>query len=108
MSASEVFHERYCATQATCCCLRRSTGRTTLHEAIFFSVVGVPRRTPAEIVEKLNREINAVLVDHNIKARIADLGGVAFPTSPAEFSKFMADETETWAKVIRAANIKAE
>jgi tripartite-type tricarboxylate transporter receptor subunit TctC len=78
------------------------------YEAIYFSGVGAPRRTPTEIVEKLNREINAVLVDHNIKARIADLGGVAFPTSPGEFSKFMADETEKWAKVIRAANIKAE
>jgi tripartite-type tricarboxylate transporter receptor subunit TctC len=78
------------------------------YEAIFFSGVGAPRRTPPEIVEKLNREINAVLVDHNVKARIADLGGVPFPTSPPEFSKFMADETEKWAKVIRAANIKAE
>jgi Tripartite tricarboxylate transporter family receptor len=57
------------------------------YEAIFFSGVGAPRRTPAEIVEKLNREINAVLVDHNTEARIADLGGVAFPTSPAEFSR---------------------
>jgi tripartite-type tricarboxylate transporter receptor subunit TctC len=78
------------------------------YEAIAFYGVGAPRKTPTEIVEKLNREINAVLVDHNIKGRIADLGGVAFPASPAEFSKLIADETEKWAKVIRVANIKAE
>jgi hypothetical protein len=69
----------------------------------------LPRhRRIVNVAPNLNREINAVLVDHNIEARIADLGGVAFPTSPAEFGKFMADETEKWAKLIRAANIKAE
>jgi tripartite-type tricarboxylate transporter receptor subunit TctC len=68
--------------------------------------VGVPRNTPAAIIDKLNKEINAGLADPGIKARFADLGGVVFPTSPAEFGKFIADETEKWGKVIRAANIK--
>ena len=62
----------------------------------------------AEIVEKLNREINAALADPKMKARLADLGGTVLPGSPAEFGKLIADETEKWGKVIRAANIKAE
>ena len=68
-----------------------------------------PKNTPAEIVEKLNKEINAALADPKIKARLADLGGsVPMPMSPADFGKFIADETEKWGKVIRAANIKPE
>ena len=67
-----------------------------------------PRNTPAEIIDKLNNEINAALADAKIKARLADLGGTVFPGSPADFGKFIADETEKWGKVIRAANIKAE
>ena len=62
----------------------------------------------AEIVNKLNKEVNAALDDPKMKARLADLGGVALPGSPADFGKLIADETERWAKVIRAANIKAE
>ena len=69
---------------------------------------GAPRNTPAEIVDKLNMEINAGLADPNIKARIADVGGTVLALSPADFGKFIADETEKWGKVIRAANIKAE
>ena len=69
---------------------------------------GAPKGTPGEIVEKLNREINAALADPKMKARVAELGGTVFPTSPAEFGKFIADETEKWARVIRAAGIKAE
>jgi tripartite-type tricarboxylate transporter receptor subunit TctC len=69
--------------------------------------VGAPKATPAEIVDKLNKEINAALDDPKMKARLADLGGVALPGSPAEFGKLIADETEKWGKVIRAANIKA-
>jgi tripartite-type tricarboxylate transporter receptor subunit TctC len=61
-----------------------------------------------EIVNKLNNEINAGLADHKMKARLADLGGTVLAGSPAEFGKLIADETEKWAKVIRAANIKAE
>jgi tripartite-type tricarboxylate transporter receptor subunit TctC len=67
-----------------------------------------PKNTPAEIVDKLNKEINAALADPKVKARIADLGGTVFSGSPADFGKFIADETEKWGKVIRAVNIKPE
>ena len=70
--------------------------------------IAVPKSTPAEIVNKLNNEINAGLADHKMKARLAELGGTVLPGSPADFGKHIADETEKWAKVIRAANIKAE
>ena len=70
--------------------------------------VGAPKNTPAEIVDKLNKEINAGLADPKMKARLADLGGTALPGSPADFGKLIADETEKWGKVIRAVNIKAE
>ena len=63
---------------------------------------------PAEIVERLNREINAVLADPKVKARLSDLGSDALAGSPADFGRLMANESEKWAKVIRAANIKAE
>jgi len=78
------------------------------YEASQWFGIGVPRNTPAEIVEKLNKEINAGLADPKINARLADLGGVALPGSPAEFGKLIAAETEKWAKVIRTANIKPE
>jgi tripartite-type tricarboxylate transporter receptor subunit TctC len=78
------------------------------YEASAFVGIGGPRNTPAEIIDILNKEINAALADHKIKARLADLGGGALPGSPAEFGKLIADETEKWGKVIRAANIKAE
>src|SRR5262245_12960392 len=67
-----------------------------------------PKATPAEIVERLNKETNAALADPNMKARLADVGGTALVGSPADFGKLIADETEKWAKVVRAANIKAE
>ena len=70
--------------------------------------VGAPRGTPAEIVAKLNQEINAGLADPKIKARLADLGGTVLAGTPADFGKLIADETEKWAKVIRAANIKPD
>jgi tripartite-type tricarboxylate transporter receptor subunit TctC len=70
--------------------------------------IGAPRNTPAEIVERLNKEINAGLADPKIKARYAELGATALAGSPADFGKFIADETEKWGKVICAANIKAE
>ena len=60
------------------------------------------------IIDKLNKEINAGLADPRLKARFADLGASVFPGSPADFGKFIAEETEKWGKVIRAANIKAE
>jgi tripartite-type tricarboxylate transporter receptor subunit TctC len=67
-----------------------------------------PRDTPEAIVSKLNKEIDAALADRNVKARLADLGGSPFPLSPAEFRQFIADDTEKWARLIRAANIKPE
>jgi len=70
--------------------------------------VGAPKDTPAEIIDKLNKAINAALADPKIKARLADLGGSVVALSPAEYGKRIADETEKWAKVIRTANIKAE
>jgi tripartite-type tricarboxylate transporter receptor subunit TctC len=70
--------------------------------------VGVPRATPTEIVDRLNREINAALADPQMRRRLDELGCAVFAGSPAEFGKFIADETEKWGKVIRAANIKAE
>jgi tripartite-type tricarboxylate transporter receptor subunit TctC len=78
------------------------------YEASSCHGVGVPKDTPAEIVEKLNRGIDAVLTDPKLKARLADLGGVPMPMTRPEFGRFIANETEKWAKVIRAANIKAE
>jgi tripartite-type tricarboxylate transporter receptor subunit TctC len=78
------------------------------YEASGWLGVGAPRNTPAEIVEKLNREINAALADPKMKARLADLGGTPLPGSSADFGKLIAAETEKWGKVIRAANIKAE
>jgi tripartite-type tricarboxylate transporter receptor subunit TctC len=70
--------------------------------------VGAPRNTPAEIIDRLNKAIAAALTDPKLKARLADLGGTALALTPAEFGKLLADETEKWAKVIRAANIKAD
>jgi tripartite-type tricarboxylate transporter receptor subunit TctC len=78
------------------------------YEASFWGGLCAPKGTPAEIVEKLNQAINAGLADPKIKARFADLGGTALAGSPADFGKLIAEETERWAKVIRAANIKAE
>jgi tripartite-type tricarboxylate transporter receptor subunit TctC len=70
--------------------------------------IGAPRNTPEAIIGKLNKEINEALADPNVKARLADLGGSPLVLSPAEFRKFIADDTEKWAKVIRAGNIKPE
>ncbi len=77
-------------------------------EASAWNGVGAPRNTPADIVDKLNKEINAGLVDSKIKARIAELGGTTLGGSPADFSTHVAAETEKWGKVIRAASIKPE
>jgi len=78
------------------------------YEASAWWGVGAPKKTPTEIVEKLNKEINAALADPKLKARLADLGGTVLPGSPADFGKFIAEETEKRGKVVRAANIKAE
>jgi tripartite-type tricarboxylate transporter receptor subunit TctC len=78
------------------------------YEVSAWQGVGAPKNTPAEIIAKLNKEINAGLADPKIKARFADLGGTALVGAPAEFGGLIAEETEKWGKVIRAANIKAE
>ena len=78
------------------------------YEASSWEGIGAPKNTPPEIVDKLNKEINAALADTTIKARLASLGAEPMPMTPTEFGKFIADETEKWGKVIRAANIKVE
>jgi tripartite-type tricarboxylate transporter receptor subunit TctC len=78
------------------------------YEASSWFGVAAPKNTPAEIVDKLNREINAALADDKVKARLADMGGMLLAGSPADYRKLIADETEKWGKVIRAAGIKAE
>jgi tripartite-type tricarboxylate transporter receptor subunit TctC len=78
------------------------------YEASGWYGVGVPKNTPLQIIDKLNREVNAALADPKMKARLADLEGTPLPGSPADFGKLIAEETEKWGKVIRAANIKPE
>jgi tripartite-type tricarboxylate transporter receptor subunit TctC len=78
------------------------------YEASTWFGIGAPKATPPAIVETLNREINAAVADPSMKARLADLGGAPLTSSRAEFAKLIADETEKWGKVIRAANIRAE
>jgi tripartite-type tricarboxylate transporter receptor subunit TctC len=70
--------------------------------------VCAPQKTPAEIVDRLNREINAGLADPKLKARFADLGATVFGGSPSDFAKHIADETEKWGKVVRTANLRAD
>jgi tripartite-type tricarboxylate transporter receptor subunit TctC len=77
-------------------------------EATFWTGVGAPKGTPVEIIDMLNKEINAALADPNMKARLADLGGTALAGSPADFAKLIADETEKWGKVVKFAGIKAD
>jgi tripartite-type tricarboxylate transporter receptor subunit TctC len=77
------------------------------YEANGWGGVGAPKDTPAEIIDTLNREINAAIADPTISSRIADLGSVPMPMTPADFAKFIAAETDKWAKVIRFAGIKA-
>ena len=76
------------------------------YETSSWSGIGAPKDTPVEIVGKLNRETTAALADPKIKARLADAGGGQLALSPADFGKLIAEETEKWAKVVRAANIK--
>jgi len=78
------------------------------YESSLMDGLGVPRNTPIEIIERLNKEINAGLADPKLKARFADLGGAALPGSPADFGKLIAEETEKWAKVVKFAGIKPE
>ena len=78
------------------------------YEASSWYGVGAPKSTPAEIIDKLNREINSVVADPKMKARLADLGGTPLAGSPADFGKLISDETEKWAKVVKFADIKPE
>ena len=78
------------------------------YEASAWFGVGAPRNTPAEIIDKLNKEVNAALADPKMRARLADLGSTVLAASPSDFGRLIADETEKWGKVIRAANIKPE
>jgi tripartite-type tricarboxylate transporter receptor subunit TctC len=78
------------------------------YEASIWFGVGAPKATPAEIVDKLNKEINAGLADPKIKARLGDLGGAVLALSPADFGKLIADETEKWGKVVKFTGIKAD
>jgi tripartite-type tricarboxylate transporter receptor subunit TctC len=78
------------------------------YEATSWNGIGVPSGTPTEVIYKLNTEINAALVDSKIRARFASVGAVPFGGSPAEFGKFIAEEIEKWATVVRFAGIKAE
>ena len=80
----------------------------TGYEASGWQGLGAPKNTPAEIIDRLNKEINAGLADPKMKARIADLGSEAMPMTPAEFGKLVADETEKWGKVVKFAGIKPE
>ena len=78
------------------------------YEASVWYGIGAPRNTPVEVIDKLNREINAGLADPKLQARLADVGGTVLASSPADFGKFIADETEKWGKVIKSADIKPE
>jgi tripartite-type tricarboxylate transporter receptor subunit TctC len=78
------------------------------YEVSIWYGIAAPRGTPPEIVAKLNQAVNAVLADPKLQARLAELGGEPMPMTPAQFGKLVAEETERWGKLIRAANIKAE
>jgi tripartite-type tricarboxylate transporter receptor subunit TctC len=78
------------------------------YEANGWQGIGASVKTPAEIIEKLNKAVNSALVDPKFTARITDLGGVPFASSPTEFGRFIVEYTEKWAKMIRATGIKAE
>ena len=78
------------------------------YEASLRNGLGAPRATPADVIARLNTEVNAGLNDPTLKAKFADLGSQTLPLSPAEYGKIIVEETEKWGKVIRAAGIKAE
>ena len=76
------------------------------YEASLIDGIGTSKSTPPEIIDRLNKEINAGLADPKLGTRMADLGAVPIPMTPVEFGRFIADETEKWAKVIKFANIR--
>jgi tripartite-type tricarboxylate transporter receptor subunit TctC len=78
------------------------------YEASSWHGMGLPKNTPADIVQKLNSEMNAVLGDPKVIARLAEIGGVPLPMTPFQFGQFVADETEKWGKVVKFVGIKAD
>jgi tripartite-type tricarboxylate transporter receptor subunit TctC len=78
------------------------------YDAVSWAGIGAPAGTPADIIDKLNRETNAVLADPKLKAQLADFGAIVMTGSPADFQKFIAAEIEKWGKVVKFANIKPE
>ena len=78
------------------------------YEATSWFGIGIPKNTPPEIIERLNKEINTAITDRKLKARLGDLGGTILARTPADFGKHIADDTEKWGKVIKEANIKAD
>jgi tripartite-type tricarboxylate transporter receptor subunit TctC len=78
------------------------------YEATSWAGIGAPAQTPAEIVDKLNRETNAALAEPKLKEQLANFGAMVMTGSPADFAKFIASEIDKWAKVVRFANIKPE
>jgi tripartite-type tricarboxylate transporter receptor subunit TctC len=78
------------------------------YDASVWFGIGAPRDTPTEIIDRLNKEINAGLADPVIKQRLADLGGTPLVLTSAEYEKLIAEDTEKWGKVVRAANITLE
>ena len=78
------------------------------YEASAFFGMSVPKGTPADVVERLNKEINAGLADPGMKAKLAELGGMLIPGTPAQFGELVAQETEKWAKVIKAGGVSLE
>jgi tripartite-type tricarboxylate transporter receptor subunit TctC len=75
------------------------------YEASAWFGMGAPKGTPADVIDKLNKEINAALQDERVKARLAELGGILIAGTPADFGKVVAEETDKWAKVIKSANV---
>jgi tripartite-type tricarboxylate transporter receptor subunit TctC len=78
------------------------------YETSAWQGVGAPKSTPVEIIDRLNKEINAGLADPKIKARVADMGGTVLAGSPADFGKLIADETEKWGKVVKFSGAKPD
>ena len=98
-----------CKALGGCCrTSRRSAILCPGYETSAWQGVGAPRNTSAEIIDKLNKEINAGLADPKIKARVADMGGTVLAGSPADFGKLIAEETEKWGKVVKFSGIKPD